>query len=205
MNKETIFCWIGRRKSYNGVTGIIRFLCKNIHFGGNKNAWFFWAHRGGGEEQGNEAGGWSGWDRVRQPVEGCAGKLTRKFRHNFRWYYIVCISAQASKPANWNLVSSKAPLCKGGCQRSWLGDWQPLRQKSIDFCHLIHFGMIATGNHGDFDSLRGAQPLTQGRLWAPPQIPIFQLTNPWGYAPSNSRFDKKRELEKTFPAPDFWF
>ena len=33
--------------------------------------------------------------------------------------------------------------------------------------------MIATGNHGDFDLLRGAQPLTQGRLWASPQITIF--------------------------------
>ena len=33
--------------------------------------------------------------------------------------------------------------------------------------------MIATGNHGDFDSLRGAQPLTQGRLWASPQIAIL--------------------------------
>ena len=47
---------------------------------------------------------------------------------------------------------------------------------SLTLGHLIHFGMIATGNHGDFDSLRGAQPQRGGHWQTHRQIPICRFT-----------------------------
>ena len=75
----------------------------------------------------------------------------------------------------------KAPLCKGGCQKSLISDWGIVKSRNMttppskigDFAHLplhrgrlfplrgrtvesMNFGMIATGNHCDFNALRAA-------------------------------------------------
>ena len=40
--------------------------------------------------------------------------------------------------------------------------------KNQRFLPAVHCGMTATGSHGNFDSLRGAPPFTQGSRWVLP-------------------------------------
>ena len=46
--------------------------------------------------------------------------------------------------------------------------------KNQRFLPAVHCGMTATGSHGNFDSLRGAPPFTQGEPWVLPHQCVFR-------------------------------
>ena len=46
--------------------------------------------------------------------------------------------------------------------------------KNQRFLPAVHCGMTATGSHGNFDSLRGAPPFTQGSRWVLPHQCVFR-------------------------------
>ena len=46
--------------------------------------------------------------------------------------------------------------------------------KNQRFLPAVHCGMTATGSHGNFDSLRGAPPFTQGSLWVLPHQCVYR-------------------------------
>ena len=51
----------------------------------------------------------------------------------------------------------------------------PERALSAPFGHLIHFGMIDTGNHGYFDSLRGQLPQRERQVQLPDKFQFVLL------------------------------
>ena len=59
--------------------------------------------------------------------------------------------------------------------------------KNQRFLPAVHCGMTATGSHGNFDSLRGAPPFTQGSLCASPGSVLTLRGHP---APLNHGFAK---------------
>ena len=46
--------------------------------------------------------------------------------------------------------------------------------KNQRFLPAVHCGMTATGSHGNFDSLRGAPPFTQGSHWVLPHQRVYR-------------------------------
>ena len=46
--------------------------------------------------------------------------------------------------------------------------------KNQRFLPAVHCGMTATGSHGNFDSLRGAPPFTQGSHWVLPHQCVYR-------------------------------
>ena len=103
----------------------------------------------------------------------------------------MCISASVSKAANWNLaVCLPMPSPSGRVAERKRG-----RERLLSFRRNIRNDLRFTALFRP--SVRTGAPSPKGKAF-PRQIPIFQLTNPWGYAPSNSKSDKNREPEWPF-------
>ena len=64
--------------------------------------------------------------------------------------------------------------------------------KNQRFLPAVHCGMTATGSHGNFDSLRGAPPFTQGSRWgAHRRRGYYDIVNKIGKNPGKFPFPFK--------------
>ena len=68
--------------------------------------------------------------------------------------------------------------------------------KNQRFLPAVHCGMTATGSHGNFDSLRGAPPFTQGSRGAPAPVRFSMAFGKTGRLP---RFQRSRPYSPHFP------
>ena len=91
---------------------------------------------------------------------------------------------QFDNPSVKNQRFLPAPFTQGsrGCSRTsafpqsvhFLPRFDNPSVKNQRFLPAVHCGMTATGSHGNFDSLRGAPPFTQGSRWVLPHQCLFQ-------------------------------
>ena len=67
-----------------------------------------------------------------------------------------------------------APVRTLGLRGSELSYFDNPSVKNQRFLPAVHCGMTATGSHGNFDSLRGAPPFTQGSHWVLPHQCVYR-------------------------------